>query len=75
MSLKRECDRCHHLTPVDSLNGREFRVVQISNGGTASTSGGSTPLYKSYDLCKTCSVSLELWLETETPQVRLGTNL
>jgi hypothetical protein len=64
MSLKRECDRCHHLTPVDSVSGCQFRVVQISRGVTASTSGGATTIYKLYDLCENCVLSLEHWLET-----------
>lgn len=62
MSLKRECDRCHHLTPVDSLNGRDFREVQIGRGSVVSSSGGTTPIYKGYDLCKDCVLALERWL-------------
>jgi hypothetical protein len=64
MSLKRECDRCHHLTGVDSLNGREMRMVHIDRGATASSNGGTTILTNDHDLCKLCLIELDEWLKT-----------
>lgn len=60
MSLKRECDRCHHLALVDSLNGKEFRVIQIVHRSTTTIISNKT-----YDLCGDCVLSLGKWLETE----------
>jgi hypothetical protein len=63
MSLKRECDRCHDLALVDSISGREYRLVQISQGGTASTNGGATTLFKTFDVCRGCAEALSVWLK------------
>jgi uncharacterized protein (DUF488 family) len=63
MALKRECDRCHHLTLVDSLSDREMRVVHIERGATASSSGGATQRTTDYDLCKQCLIELDGWLK------------
>lgn len=62
MSLKRECDRCLHLTNADSLNANEMRVVHIERGATASSNGGSSLLTRDYDLCKQCVLELEAWM-------------
>jgi hypothetical protein len=63
MSLIRECDRCKHRTPVESLNGRDFRGVSIERGATASSSGGGCPIIQRYDLCRNCLVALDEWVK------------
>lgn len=65
--MKRECDRCHHLTLVGSLNEREMRLVHVERGATASTNGGATILTTDYDLCATCLAALADWVENSDP--------
>lgn len=62
MSLKRECDRCLHLTNADSLNANEMRVVHIERGATASSNGGTSMVTVDYDLCKQCVIELQVWM-------------
>lgn len=69
MSLKRECDRCHHLTGVDSLNARDMRIVEVQRGGTTSPE---------YDLCRLCLIELDEWMKhaptrTTDPQIPIPT--
>lgn len=60
MSVKRECDRCGHITPIDSLNGREFRQVHVQRGPQSSNTSDANAT----DLCANCVRQLERWLKT-----------